>query len=360
MLLLPLAIFWTGIFDGSYSGVRSTVARSPTAKGLSAGEMAGTRVASGFPGTHITPTLRRSIRLGRIGGVILFSRNIAGRSEVRRLIHNLQTIPRPAGLRGRLLVMVDQEGGLVKRLGGAPSASAETMGAKGRAYSKLQGRLTGRSLRNAGFNVDLAPVVDVGRPGGNIEDTDRAFGSTSVRVRTTAIPFAREMQKAGVSATAKHFPGLGAVKINTDDAAQKIRLSKDKIRRVDEGPFRAFAEAGGDVVMVNTAIYPAFSGKPAAFSRKIATHELRGMAGFKGVSITDDLLAAAALAYGGPPKSSVDTARAGVDIALFSELGSALDAQRAMRRKLVSGGFGRPAFVRSVNRVLALRGGTGN
>ena len=82
--------------------------------------------------------------------MILFSDNLPSRSAGRRLIARLQHVPRPKGVRDPLLVMIDQEGGLVKRIGGAPKASAEVMGARGPGFSRRQGRLTGRNLRNLG------------------------------------------------------------------------------------------------------------------------------------------------------------------------------------------------------------------
>ena len=104
--------------------------------------------------------------------------------------------------------MVDQEGGLVKRVGGAPDASAREMGERGAAFSREQGRRTALNLRDIGVNVNLAPVLDVGRPGGTIAETDRAFGSTAAAVEGTAIPFAEALQAAGHRGHRQALPGL--------------------------------------------------------------------------------------------------------------------------------------------------------
>src|SRR4051812_10633853 len=177
------------------------------------------------------------IRGGELAGVILFSENFPSRAAGRRLIRSLQAIPRPRGLRDPLLVMTDQEGGLVKRLSGAPDASAEEMGARGAAYSRRQGRLTAGNLRNVGVNVDLAPVLDVARDGGVIEQTDRGFGSSAARVTATGVAFASGLADGGVSPTAKHFPGLGSARENTDFAVQRLGISKARLRKVDEAPY---------------------------------------------------------------------------------------------------------------------------
>lgn len=320
-------------------------------------EQVGERLLTGMTGTAVSPKLRAAIHEGAVAGVVLFSENFPSRGAGRRLIAQLQAIPRPRALRAPLLIMVDQEGGLVKRVDGAPDASAREMGERGGAFSREQGGLTARNLRALGVNVDLAPVLDVARPGGTIAATERGFGATAKRVAATAVPFAEGLQRGGVAATAKHFPGLGAAAENTDDAAQRITLSKARLRAVDEAPYRAFVAAGGDLVMLSTAIYPAFSPLPAAFSRPIASGELRTRLGFEGVSVSDALETVAVRAFGGPAKAGIAAARAGTDLLLYTHLGVAEDAGRALVGKLRAGALDRDEFEASVQRVLDLREG---
>ncbi len=113
----------------------------------------------------------------------------------------------------------------------------------------------------------------------------------------------KRSQAGGVAATGKHFPGFGSARVNTDFAVQRLGISKARLRRVDEAPYRPYIAAGGDLVMLSTAIYPAFSGRPAAFTRSIATGELRGRLGFDGVAITDALESVAVRAFGGAAKA---------------------------------------------------------
>lgn len=324
---------------------------------LSPGELVGQRLVAGFGGTDVPPALARTIRSGGIAGVILFAENLPSRSAGRRLVSRLQATPRPPGLRDPLLVMIDQEGGLVKRIGGAPSASAEEMGARGADFSRRQGRATAANLRDLGVNVDLAPVLDVARPGGTIAATGRGFGATPTRVAAAGVAFAEGLESGGVAATAKHFPGLGAAQQNTDFAVERIWLSQAALRRRDEAPFRGFAEAGGELVMLSTAIYPAFSPKPAAFARPIATGELRSRLGFRGVSITDALETVAVRDFGGAASAGTAAARAGTDLLLFADFREAARARRALWLGLRSGAFDRGTFEVSVGRVLRLRHG---
>jgi beta-N-acetylhexosaminidase len=330
-------------------------ARVEVAETLSAPHLAGERIVLGFGGPQVPPRVAAAIRAGRAAGVVLFSDNLPSRAAARRLVAGLQGIRRPRALRDPLLVMVDQEGGLVKRLPGAPAASAAEMGRRGAAYSREQGRRTAASLGAAGINVDLAPVLDVARPGGTIAATERGFGSTPAAVAETAIPFAAALQRGGVAATGKHFPGMGAAPENTDFAVQRIGLSKRALRAVDEAPYRAFVAAGGDLVMLSTAIYPAFSPAPAAFAPEIATGELRDRLGFEGVSVTDALDSVAVRAFGGPAEAGLAAARAGSDLLLFTEPAPAERAWRALAANLRAGRLDRGRFEAAAQRVLDLR-----
>jgi beta-N-acetylhexosaminidase len=341
---------------GAVLGDRTAHQRQPSpASLLSPRQLVGERLVAGFPGTTVPGPLRQMVRRGELAGVILFEANLRSRAAGRHLVAELESIRRPAGLRDPLLVMVDQEGGQVKRLDGPPSASARQMGAAGAAASRAQGEATAANLRRVGINVDLAPVLDVARPEGTIAATDRGFGSTTAAVEAAALPFAAGLQAAGVAATAKHFPGLGMAVENTDFAVQRVDLTKQTLRAVDERPYRRFVAAGGKLVMLSTAIYPAFSPKPAAFARSIATGELRQRIGFDGVSITDALESVAVRDFGGPASAALAAATAGTDLLLFADYRAAAGAGRALLRRLRSTPAARGAFVASARRVLRLR-----
>lgn len=351
---LALGAFALGAALGDGKSPDAGTEAKPAAE-LPLSQLAGQRVLTSLESTGISKKLRAAIGRGEVAGVVLFAGSFPSRAAGQRLIARLQAIRRPPLLREPLLIMVDQEGGLVKRVDGPPDASAAEMGERGAAFSREQGRLTAHSLRQLGVNVDLAPVLDVARPGGTIAETERGFGATAAKVTATAIPFAEALQAGGVAATGKHFPGLGSASENTDEAVQRIGLSKAKLREVDEAPYVAFVAAGGDLVMLATAIYPAFSPLPAAFARPIATGELRGRLGFKGVAVTDALETVAVSAFGGPAKAGVAAARAGADLLLYTHLNAADDARRALVEKLRAGKLNRGEFDESVQRVLDLR-----
>ncbi|HMJ01932.1 MAG TPA: glycoside hydrolase family 3 N-terminal domain-containing protein, partial [Conexibacter sp.] len=198
----------------------AALAPSPAA-GLTLEQAVGQRMIVSLPGTTVPETLATRVRRGEVAGVILFGRNVASRGQLQALTLRLQAERRrgPRALRDKpLLVMIDQEGGLVKRLPGAPSRSAAGMGATGStAVVRAEGVATARNLRDAGVNVNLAPVVDLGLPGSYQRATGRAFGATPAAVGRYAGAFADGLAAGGVLATAKHFPGLGRGPANEDE-----------------------------------------------------------------------------------------------------------------------------------------------
>jgi beta-N-acetylhexosaminidase len=322
-------------------------------------ELAGTRLVAGYDGRNPPRGLRTMIRRGELAGVVLFSENFSGSADARRLIRRLQSIRRPRHLRTPLLVMVDQEGGAIRRLPGPPQPSAQEMGQRGASFSRDQGEATASALAAVGVNVDLAPVLDVARPGSAIGEEMRSFGSSAGTVSATAGAFAAGLQAGGIAATGKHFPGFGAARVNTDFGIAKVGLSKSTLRSVDEPPFQDFVAAGGRLVMINSVIYPAFSPRPAVLTPSIATGELRDRIGFQGVSVTDDLQSAALRAFGSPASVGRRAAAAGTDLLLYRHFGGAAQAGAALRRSLASGGLARREFVASAQRVLDLRAALG-
>lgn len=336
-------------------------AAATTASELTLAQAVGQRMIVSLPGTAVPDALARRVRRGEVAGVILFSRNVGSRAQLRALTARLQAERRrgPRALRGRpLLVMIDQEGGLVKRLPGAPSRSAAAMGATGSvAAVRAEGVATARNLREAGVNVNLAPVVDLGLPGSYQRATGRSFAASPRAVTRYAGAFAEGLAAGGVLATAKHFPGLGRGPGNEDERLNRIDVPLETLRRVDEAPFRALARRGVPLVMVSTGIYPALAERPAMFSRRVTTRELRGAVGFDGVTVTDDL-EVAALAHLSPERKALASVRAGNDLLLFCQSWSAAErGAAAVRRAVRRGSIPRAAIDAGAARVLALRDG---
>jgi beta-N-acetylhexosaminidase len=328
---------------------------------LTDAQLAGQHVVFPFAGRTPPRALLARIRRGEAAGVIFLGANLGTPAQVRALTRSLRRVPRtstPPTLRAPLLLMVDQEGGSVQRLPGAPSRSAPAMAATGRpSVAVAEGRATAATLRAAGMNVDLAPVVDVVRPESALQAEGRGFGVGVKRAERFGAAFTRGLRAGGVVATAKHFPGFGAAPANTDLGAVRIRVGLRELRTVDRLPFAAAIRAGAGLVMVSSAIYPTLSRAPAVLSARVVQGELREGLGFKGVTISDDLEAPAFASRGGASGAALAATRAGVDLLLFARTYEGADrAARALAEGLRSGRVDRGALEASLGRVLALRG----
>ena len=215
---------------------------------------------------------------------------------------------------------------------------------------------TAANLRGVGVNVNLAPVLDVARPGSFQERLERSYGRSSGLVASLGTAFAAGLRRGGVAATGKHFPGIGVPRVDEDTVASRIGLSRSTLRRIDEAPFVAAIRQRIDLVMLSTAIYPAFDSAPALFSRRLATGELRGRLGFRGVAITDDLETDAAAAFGSVQRRALMSARAGADLLLYAQsFGGGARAADGLTRDVRAGRASRAELRTSLARVLALR-----
>ena len=334
----------------SHSSARASAA----APALTLRQAVGQHMVFAYDGLTPPAALQRRIARGEAAGVIIFARNVRSAGQLRAAMRRLQAIRRPAGLRAPLIVMADQEGGPVRRIPGAPTRAAAQVGSTAQARSDGEG--AARTLRAAGVNMDLAPVADVGRPGAALTRERRTYGRSSSAVAGRASAFAAGLRRGGVRATAKHFPGFGAAAINTDNAAQRIDTSLTALRSTDLPPFARLIDDGIDAVMLSTAVYPALDDRPAAFSSKWVSGELRERLGFRGVAITDDLGTPAVAAFGANRARAVLAVEAGIDLPLFSSSYQA--GAQAAEGLLAAAGDGRldaSALREQARRVLALR-----
>lgn len=328
--------------------------QQPAVPELTLRQIVGQHMIFAYAGLEPPAALRRRIARGEAAGVILFSRNVRSVGQVRAAVRSLQAIPRPPGLRAPLIVMTDQEGGRVRRIPGAPRRAAGGVRTEGQA--RADGAAAGRNLRRAGVNLNLAPVADVGRPRGTLVRERRTYGRSTDVVAQRARAFAEGLHEEGVLATAKHLPGFGAARRNTDDAPQRIDLSLNTLRTVDLPPFARLIDGGVDAVMLSTAVYPALDERPAAFSRLWIRGELRRRLGFRGVSISDDLGTPAVAAFGSTARRAVLAVDAGIDLPLFTAgYAPGVQAADGLLAAARSGALDTRVLRDKAHRVLALR-----
>lgn len=324
------------------------------ASGLSRSQLVGQRLLLSFDGTVLTPDITERLRSGRAAGVVLFERNIGGDAALRRLTRRIQSLSRRSPVRAPAVIAIDQEGGPVRRIDGPPELGAAEMASLGTDAIAAEGAATGSLLDEHGINVNLAPVVDLGRPGSALEDEGRTFGLEPDRVIAAARAFVAGLEAHDVAATAKHYPGFGSAPSNTDDARTVISRSPAEIR-ADEEPFAALSSDGIDLIMLSTAIYTDLDSRPAALSRAVE-RRLRTRVGFEGVTITDALDTPALEAFAPTGRVAIEAAEAGIDLLIHAQSTTAsILAEEAILGAVRDGEISRRSLERSAVRVIALR-----
>jgi beta-N-acetylhexosaminidase len=335
---------------------------------LSATQLAGQRVIYSYTGLTPPANLLRWIQAGKVAGVIFFGSNISSQAQLAAVaaeLNRANASPQNPMRHYPLLLMTDQEGGLVRRLPGAPDESEKQIGEGPRpaVAAKAAGRGAGQNLTGAGLNVNLAPVLDVYRTPGDFDDQfGRSYSTSARQVAHLGADFIGAQQATGVAATAKHFPGLGAAATaqNTDEQPVTLDVPLSVLRGTDEYPYQAAIRAGVKLVMVSWAVYPALDpGRPAGLSARVVGGELRQRLGFTGVTITDALEAGALQAYGTTWHRATLAAGAGMDLILCSAQQAAQgnQARIALAEGYQRGKLNQAAFRAAVQRVLALRSG---
>jgi beta-N-acetylhexosaminidase len=275
--------------------------------------LVGQKLIARISGTSASPAFLRRVRRGEVGGVILFPDNVGSPAQLRALTASLKRAASAGGSPG-FIVSVDQEGGPVKRLPAGPPSRAPAQIATA-AQAQSEGAATGSYLSGLGVNVDLAPVLDVRRPGSFV--ASRTFAATPGKVAALGGAFASGLQQAGVAATAKHFPGLGHAVVNTDRTASVVSSPRATL----DADLQPFARAAGDqigLVMMSNATYPAYAPGPAVLAPSIVQGLLRDRLGFQGVIVSDDLEAGAVTSVMPPSSAAVSAAKAGVDMLLLA------------------------------------------
>ncbi|MFF2655571.1 glycoside hydrolase family 3 N-terminal domain-containing protein [Streptomyces sp. NPDC058045] len=341
------------------------VAAESAAEALAAmtpAQRAGQRVIYSYKGLTPPAQLMNALRAGRAAGVIFFGENIESPSQIKRVVKSMVDAAASAPLKAPLLLMTDQEGGMVRRLPGDPVPSAKKVGSSSdpKGQAKTTGTAAGKNLASVGMNVNLAPVLDVYRTAGDFADQyQRSYSKDPKVVSTCGSAFITAQQATGVAAAAKHFPGLGPAKAdqNTDLKPVTIKTSAATLRGTDEVPYRSAISAGVQMVMLSWATYPAFDSRLPAGLSPTVVGELRNRLGFKGVTITDALEAGALKGHGGVRERAVAATAAGMDLILCSARDSnqGHDAVAAIRDALADGTLDGAAFDAGAKRVLALR-----
>lgn len=269
----------------------------------------------GFSGTSVPPELAARIREGRVGGVILFRRNIEDPEQVRALtseLHRLAPVDAP------LIVAIDQEGGRVQRLRKPWTEwpPMRSLGQRSVDDTIAFARALALELLDAGFDLDFAPVVDVDSNPQNPVIGDRSFGRDAATVSRHAVALIQTMQELGVATCAKHFPGHGDTDLDSHLALPRLELDRARLDRTELPPFRAAVAAEVASIMTAHVLFPKLDAKRPATLSPAVMAVLRDELGYDGLVLSDDIEMKAVADHFSVEDRSLGCLRAGVDVIL--------------------------------------------
>ena len=266
-------------------------------------------VIIGVAGPVLTRAEHDLLQEHRPKGVILFGRNVQNMLQLSELTASLWGVLPPDSV-----IMVDQEGGRVARLR-APDwpdlPAAATLRSRQAAFA--QGKALAEMARDAGFNVIAAPVLDLAYPGATSVIGDRALSDDPETVARLGGAIAEGILAAGITPIMKHLPGHGRAQVDSHFALPRVEASEAQLA-ADFYPF--IANNTLPWAMTAHIVYPALDPDyPATLSHKIINRIIRGVIGFKGVLVSDDLAMEALT--GSPAARALRALQAGCDLALY-------------------------------------------
>jgi beta-N-acetylhexosaminidase len=273
----------------------------------------------GLEGLELSAEEKEILRHPLVGGIILFTRNHQSPEQVARLVHTIHELRQPS-----LLVAVDQEGGRVQRFRQGFTRlpplrcfgeTYEQSPTRAMESAYLTGWLMATELRAVGVDFSFAPVLDLDRGLSQIIG-NRAFHGDPHVVTQLAIAYADGMQKAGMAAVGKHFPGHGGVVADSHVELPVDDRSLTELMAEDLSVFQRTVEHGIAAIMPAHVVFPQIDRLPASFSFPWLTEILRHRLGFQGAIISDDLDMQGSWVMGSPPERAQAALAAGCDMVL--------------------------------------------
>lgn len=277
---------------------------------------------TGIAGTEFAGPTKEMIESIQPGGVLLTGNNVESAQQLVELTSAIRSV-----LKVPPLIAVDQEGGRVDRLkpiySAMPSADLLRSAKDASAAAKL-GEITAEALRTLGFNVNLAPVLDIAFDDNSDNGLkERYFADNAAEVVRLSGAYLEGLQRGGVVGVGKHFPGLGGASVDSDTDLPRVDRSKDELKKDDLLPYSELfgkINARLTAVIIAHAHYVAFDGPaalPASLSKNIATGLLREDLAFKGLSLTDDLTMGAVTSTRSVTDAALMAIEAGVDMVML-------------------------------------------
>lgn len=290
----------------------------------------------------------------RAGGVIYFADDIKTPDQVRGMIDEAQknaSVP--------LFVGVDEEGGVVARVGNNPNMGTTKLPAMKNVKSKEEaynvGATLGKELKALHFNLDFAPVADVITNSKNKEIGSRSFGTDPVWVSDMVSEVVRGLEDNGVSSVLKHFPGHGSTQVDSHTGYSESARTYEELKACEFLPFIKGIEAGCDFVMIShmTLVNATKEKLPSSLSGEVIEGFLRSEIGFNGIVITDSLRMGAISDNYTAREAAVMAVKAGNDMLLMSP--DTAEAVSGIIAAVESGEIDEERIDESVRRILRVK-----
>lgn len=326
---------------------------------MSVEEKVGQLLMIGFGGTEVSPHIEHWVRRRGAGGIALFSRNIVDFEQTARFSRQLHGLTK-----GQLPVFLslDQEGGNVVRVkdGALVLPGNMALGAtRSTTLAYVAGQALAIDLRRLGFNMNLAPVLDVNSNPKNPVIGVRSYGEKPSLVAELGSWYVRGQQEMGVVAVAKHFPGHGDTHSDSHFSMPAIDADLSRLEKVELAPFKRAMDAGLDAVMTAHIALPRIErdpNLPATLSPFILTRVLRKKLGFDGVVITDGLEMQGIVERYGSGRAAVEAIKAGADMPMILWTVKKKDeVYNSLLAAVKSGEISKKRLDRSVRRILNVK-----
>jgi beta-N-acetylhexosaminidase len=317
----------------------------------------GQRLMVGFNGTDLNEDLRHLIKELSPGGIILFKRNLESPDQIQRLCRDAQQYVADCGL-PPLFIAIDQEGGCVSRLPAPYTQFEGNPAMRGEEDARRFAEITGAELSDAGFNMNMAPVLDIAPSDCNSIMAERAFGPDPGWVSRLGNVVIEGLQRQRIMAVAKHFPGIGRTVLDSHTDLPSLAADYESLMAFDLLPFREAIKHRVVGMMLSHIIYEGIDPKwPASLSRRIARDLLRRELNFDGLVLTDDLDMGAISGHFDIRTAIERVMHAGIDIALICH---SIDKMQIAFEHMLDAVSGSNTLRRSANesfdRIMKLKG----
>jgi len=322
---------------------------------MSDADKVGQLMMIGIHGKSLNDDAKFMLNEYRVGGIILFDRNMESKDQVKTLITDINKAGKSAGLTP-LFLGIDQEGGAVARMDDKliKVPPAEEVGKEPVEQAAALAKEVGTELKELGFNINFAPVADLGLTYG------RSYSTNPDEVVRYASAVGKSYDEAGLWYSYKHFPGIGKTDVDLHADTSIVPVSKETLLSEDTKVFVDLIKQSKPntyTIMVSHAMYPQIDpDHPSSLSKTIITDWLRKDMGYNGVVVTDDMDMGALAKHYTFGDMAVQSILAGSDILLVChEYEHMQEAYNGLMKAVKDGRISKERLDESVKRILLMK-----